>query len=213
MKNLHTIAVIGGTGKAGSYLTRLLAETETPSKILVRDPKKITNQSFLEYIQGDVSHYNSVLQLLSGCQTVISCLGLGKPASDPAIFSTATKHILEAMKTSGISRYIVLAGLNVDTPADKKSERNQLATQWMKANYPLACEHRQQEYRLLAQSGINYTLVRVPLIEQTDVQQEVITDLYDCKGEGIYAASLARFLLGQVTDHRFLRKAPFVWNH
>lgn len=212
MKNQHTVAVIGGTGKAGTYLTRLLAQEKIPSKILVRDLEKVSRQPFVEYVAGDVSQYHSILQLLSGCQTVISCLGLGNPASDPSIFSTSSRHIVTAMNTYGINRYIVLAGLNVDTPSDKKSERSQLATQWMKSHFPLACKYRQQEYQLLSGSGIDFTLVRVPLIEQSDKEEEVRTDLYDCKGERIYAASLARFLLNQVTDIQFLKKAPFVWN-
>ncbi len=148
--------------------------------------------------------------LAENCHAVISTLGLGQPNSEPTIFSTSTKNVLRAMAEHPISRYIVTTGLNVDTPFDKKGPKTRMATDWMRANYPKSTSDKQSEYNLLVSSEVNWTLIRLPLIELTDDEKKILVSLEDCPGEKIGAGSLANFLIDQLSDQRFIEKAPFV---
>lgn len=159
-----------------------------------------------------MNDYDAVLQLLEGCDAVISTLGLGIPASEPSIFTTATNHVLEAMAETGISRYLVTTGLNVDTPFDRKGTKSQMATDWMRANYPISTLNKQEEYEILLASEVNWTLVRLPMIEQTDEVGEINVSLEDCPGDKISATNLASFLIEQLTDTTYSQKAPFIAN-
>ncbi len=48
-----------------------------------------------------------------------------------------------------IRRYLLVAGINIDTPFDKKSAQTLAATDWMKANFPSIQEDRQKAYSAL----------------------------------------------------------------
>jgi putative NADH-flavin reductase len=213
MEQIKKIAVIGGTGKSGKYLVKQLLHYNFHVKILIRNPERFQIQnSQVEVVIGDVIEYKNVLDLVKECQVVISALGLGLPPSDPDIFVLATRNILRAMNEAGVRRYILLTGLNVDVPSDKKGPKSKAATNWMYANYPRSTTARQQEFTILSESHIDWTLVRLPLIEQTDSDVEISVSLEDCPGDKISATSLANFLVAQIMDDAFINKAPFVAN-
>jgi putative NADH-flavin reductase len=213
MEKSIKIAVIGGTGKSGKYLVHQLLNQGFTGKLLVRNPERFQLQSpLIEVIHGNVNQYDTVFQLIEGCQAVISTLGLGQPNSETSIFSQSTKNVLRAMEACKVSRYIVITGLNVDTPFDQKSAKTQFATDWMKTNYPLTTADKQLEYKILSNSNMDWTLVRLPLIEQTDERREVLVNLQDCPGDKISATDLTIFLTEQVTDKTYLKQSPFLAN-
>lgn len=211
MKYPLKIAVIGGTGKSGKYLIEQLLDRNFSLKLLIRNPSQFSCRSpLVEIISGDVRDYAAVATLLKGCRAVVSTLG--QPRGEAPVFSQATRHVLRAMQEHGIQRYILTTGLNVDAPSDQKSSWTRAATDWMKANYPDTTADKQREYELLAKSDANWTLLRLPLIELTDTKNEVTVSLEDCPGEKVSATSLAYFLVGQLSDEQYRRKAPFVAN-
>lgn len=213
MKSNIKIAVIGGTGKSGKYLIKQLLNKGFHLKALVRNPENFTvDTPLVEVIEGDAADYKTVLKLLEGCNAIISALGLGIPPSEKNIFSTATNNILRAMEHYGLKRYIVITGLNVDTPFDNKSPKTRFATDWMYTNYPLITEDKQLEYSILSKNSMDWTLVRLPMIDQTDTEHEIQVNMEDCPGDAISSTSLALFLIHQLTDDSYIRKSPFIAN-
>jgi putative NADH-flavin reductase len=213
MKSNIKTAVIGGTGKAGKYLIKQLISQGFQLKALIRNPENfIISNPLVEVIQGDAADYSAILELLKGCDAIISTLGLGIPASEKNIFSTATTNILRAMQHYNINRYIVITGLNVDTPLDNKSPKMKFATDWMYTNYPLTTRDKQLEYSILADSTVDWTLVRLPMIEQTDTECEIQINMEDCPGDAISATALAVFLIHQLSDDHYIQKSPFIAN-
>lgn len=213
MKQNIKIAVIGGTGKSGKYLVKQLIEQGFQIKILLRNPDNFQFKNTLaETVIGNVADYESVYSLLKDCQAVISTLGMGIPASEPTIFCQASQNVIQAMNSLNINRYIVTTGLNVDTPLDKKSPKVVFATDWMKKNFSISTANKQSEYELLRVSTIDWTLVRLPLIELTDERFEINVSLEDCLGDKISAIDLAHFLISQLFDRTFVKKSPFISN-
>ena len=211
MEQITTIAVIGGTGKSGKYLVNELLRQGFNIKLLLRNPEILQiKNSLVETVKGDARDYDAVHILLTGCSALISTLG--QPKGEKSIFSDATKNVLRAMKECGINRYVLTTGLNVDTPFDKKSEIVKYGTEWMKTNYPETTLDKQIEYELLSKSTIDWTLVRLPIIELTDERKEINVNPEDCPGDKISATSLAEFLIQQLKDENYLKKAPFVAN-
>jgi putative NADH-flavin reductase len=209
MQNNQPIAVIGGTGKSGKYLVRQLLSRGQAFKLLVRDAKKFTIHSpLIELVEGDARQHAAVDSLIRGCSAVISTLG--QPKGESPIFTAGTSNVLRAMQEYGVKRYILTTGLNVDTPFDKKGARTSAATEWMKANYSATTADKQQEYALLAESDVEWTLVRLPLIELTEKTGEVAISLEDCPGEKISSTDLANFLIAQLMETLYWRKSPFI---
>ncbi|SFB40775.1 NAD(P)-dependent oxidoreductase [Algoriphagus aquimarinus] len=213
MQNFNKIAVIGGTGKSGVYLVKELLRQNFKIKVLIRNPEKIPPaHPNMEVIIGDVLDKNALHELISGCGGLISTLGAGIPFSEPTIFTMATKLILEVLEMTKISRYIVVTGLNVDTEFDQKGVATKAATDWMYTNYPVSTKDRQLEYELLCASKLDWTLVRLPLIGQTDEAPEISVSLTDCPGQHISATSLAKFLIAALQNVSHVKEAPFIAN-
>lgn len=203
--------MLGGTGKSGQYLVRHLINNGYSIRMLLRIPEKMQIQSdHIELVQGDARDTKAVYSLLEGCNYVISTLG--QPRGEASIFSDATQNVIWAMKELKIKRYILITGISVDTPIDNKGVYAAAASAWMRANYPETTADKQFEWELLSASDLDWTLIRLPLIEFTDVKTEIKLSLEDCPGEKISATSLACFIVDQLDDPVFLRKAPFITN-
>lgn len=211
MKQAIKIAVIGGTGKSGKYLVKQLIKRGFDFKMILRNPEKfqIENPS-VEVVQGDARNYESILALVQGCDVVLSTLG--QPVGEPSIFSDATKNVIKAMNACGIKRYIVTTGLNVDAPGDNKSPQTRFATDWMKNNYPKITADKQVELEILTESNLDWTLVRLPMIEQTDESGEIVVSLEDCPGDKISATNLGIFMIDQLKADTYIGKSPFIAN-
>ena len=218
MEKKIKIAVIGGGGRTGKYLVSQLLNQGFQLKLLLRNPENTSSNislenSNVEIIHGDVLDINAVRLLLSGCQAVISTVGQWK--DEPLVASLATANILKVMdenevKGFNLKRYILMAGLNVDTPFDRKSAETKMATEWMKTNFPEIHADRQKAYEILSGSNTDWTLVRVPYIEFTEERSKIGVNLEDSPGKKISAADIAGFLIGQLDDKTYIRKAPFI---
>ncbi len=204
------VAVIGGTGKAGRYLLQQLVSEGFKVRALTKNPGKVEETELVEKVTGDVTVYESVYNLVDGCDAVISTLGQTK--GENPVFSMAAKNIVRAMEALKIKRYIVLTGLTLDVQSDNKGFRTRMKSLVMKLLFRSIILDKQQEYKILQDSTLDWTIVRVPFIELTDNHKDTGTSLDDCKGSGISSTDLAKFLISQIEDKRFLRKAPFIWN-
>lgn len=203
------VAVIGGTGKAGKYIVKNLLAQGFSIKILLRYPEKFQISSpLIEIVKGDARDLLAIRQLLKDCQAIISAVG--QPVGEPSVFSQVTRNIIQVMHEYQMHRYVLITGLNVDTPFDQKSPKTKFGTDWMKTNYPLTTADKQVEYETLVESDIDWTLVRLPMIEQTDMINEIKIYLEDCPGDQISATDLALFLIKQLTDQKYIKKAPFI---
>jgi putative NADH-flavin reductase len=211
MEQKIKIAVLGGGGRTGKYLVTQLLSQGYNIKLLLRNPENFQLESpFIEIIKGDAIDAEAIRSLVQGCQAVISTVGQRK--DEPLVASQATMNILKAMTEYGIKRYILVAGLNVDTPFDKKSPETITATEWMKMTFPVIHADRQKTYSILSTSDVNWTLVRVPFIEFTDTKGETIVSLEDCRGNKISANDIATFVIEQLSDETYVKKSPFIAN-
>lgn len=214
------IAVLGGGGRTGKYLVNHLLNKGYRLKLLLRNLPEVTEthdqfsrnlkNPLVEIMKGDAVNFGDIHTLLKDCQAVVSTIG--QRPGEPMVASTATENVIKAMDAFDIRRYILVAGVNVETPFDKKSEQTKAATQWMKATFPLIHEDRAKAYDLLVQSSIDWTLVRLPVIVYTDQHYPVGRDLEDCGGEKISTADIAVFIEEQLTEKSYVKKAPFLYN-
>lgn len=210
MKRIQKIAVIGGGGRTGQYLVNQLIEKGFSLKLLLRHPEQFTIQSHLiEIVHGDVLNPEAVGILLQGCDAVLCTAG--QRQDEPLVASQASINVLNAIGDRSV-RYVVLAGLNVDTPTDRKSEETAKATEWMRSTFPAIHNDRQKSYAILAESDAEWIMVRVPYIEFDGNRAEVKVSATDSPGARIDAADIAGFMIDQLTDDTWLRKAPFISN-
>ncbi|HEX2919599.1 MAG TPA: NAD(P)H-binding protein [Bacteroidales bacterium] len=204
------IAVIGGTGKAGKYLIKELLSQGFRIRALMRNPEKLELHPLLEKVKGDVRDYESIYNLINGCDVVISTLGQRK--GEEPVFSVSAKNIIKAMSALQVKRYIVLTGLTLDISSDRKRIANKMRSQTMKLFFGKIIHDKEKEYKIIEESSLDWTVVRVPFIGLSDERKDVKSSLTDCDGRIISSASLALFLIDQIEDRNYIRKAPFIWD-
>lgn len=210
MKKIQKVAVIGGGGRTGQYLINQLIEKGYSLKVLLRHPEDFTIRSPLfEILRGNVLDEGVVKALVEDCDAVLSTVGQRK--GEPLVASQASVNVLNAIRDRPV-RYVLLAGLNVDTPTDQKAKETVKATEWMQATFPSIHEDRQKSYSILAESNAEWIMVRVPYIEFNGNRAEVRVSATDSPGSKIDAADIAGFMIDQLTDDTWLRKAPFISN-
>lgn len=211
MNQYTKIAILGGGGKTGKFLVNQLVRQGYQLKLLLRHPENFKIESpLIEIIKGDAVDEKSIQLLLKDCEAVISTVG--QRLGEPLVPSQACVHVLKSMTTFKIRRYIRLAGLNLDTPFDNKGEKTRMGTEYMKTHYPVIHVDIQKMYGILSASDVDWTVVRVPLIEFAASKGKLIVDLEDCKGDHISAADIATFLIEQLSDDTYFKKAPFLAN-
>ena len=203
------VALIGATGKVGKPLLNQLLAQGYRVKSLIRKPQSysITHPS-MEIVTGDIKDLETAIELVRGCDAVISVIGQLK--DEPLISSLSASNLIHAMNLEQISRYIFLTGLTLDMPGDEKSAANQQGSAWMKQTFPVVVADKEKAVELLQQSNIDWTIVRLPWIEETEEKKQLLVDLQDCLGEKVSTTGLATFLIEQLSDPTFIRKAPFV---
>lgn len=95
------IALIGATGNVGSRILAELARRGHAVTAIVRHPEKVPAQPNVEARRGDASDAKALPALLAGHDAVISSVRFA--ASDP-------RKLIEAVRASGVNRYIVVGG-------------------------------------------------------------------------------------------------------
>lgn len=209
MKNISKVAVLGGGGRTGKYLVNQLLEQGFRVKLLLRNPDhfKSTNPN-IEIVLGDAVDEVAVDLLIKDCQAIISTVG--QRLGEPMVASQATKNVLKAINIYGVRRYLLLAGLNIDTPFDKKSIKTLMATDWMRTNFPEIQTDRQLAYNLLVESNVDWTQVRVPLIVFSQDSSEIKVNLEDCLGDKITALDISKFIIQEMVVSNYNRQSPFI---
>ncbi len=203
------VALLGATGKAGQYILTSLLNKGYSVKALIRRPDTYTvSHPLLEIVQGDVKDFETTQVLIKDCGVVVAAIGPRK--DEPLISSLSTMYILRSMEENGIKRFITLAGLNLDAPGDRKSEATKTKSDWMRQNFPDAVADRQKAFELLCQSNADWTMLRLPWIEQTAERCGLLINLFDSPGEKISTTDLADFVVGQIGDRTYAEKAPFL---
>ncbi|MDR0232730.1 MAG: SDR family oxidoreductase [Dysgonamonadaceae bacterium] len=210
-QKLGKIAVIGGTGKAGCPLVKQILKRGYSIRMLVRNPEKVTvKDENVEIIKGDARNLESIQALLEGCDAVLSTLG--QPKGESPIFSTATSHVLNTMKEKEIKRYILVTGMGINVPGDKKGFKDKLMSKIMKMMFPAIILDKQKEYEILSKSNLDWTLVRLPLIVEEPSTGNIKIHNEHVPGKKISSEDLADFLTNQITATGNIRKTPFIAN-
>lgn len=104
------IAIIGATGFVGSKITAELASRNHEITAISRNEKKYDMQN-VKYVAVDIFNTQELAQILKGHDAIVSAYNSGW--TNPNIyddFIAGSKAIQEAVKLSGVKRFITIGG-------------------------------------------------------------------------------------------------------
>ncbi len=192
------VAVIGTTGNIGSTIIKELSKQNIPTRCLLRHeisdvPIKdnpstsdevaayLASLNNVEMIKGDVTDPSSIRELIKGCDVVMAMQGPPKPnpllsiipflsdqnaPSHPFMINyIGIKNIIEAVReTPSVGRIVRISGSGEKPFSPFTILLNMLGNMAKGWNY--------EGEQLLRQSGLDYTIVRPGLLQDSTVYTE-----------------------------------------
>ena len=145
------VALFGGTGFVGSYITRELVREGFTPKVLVQSGSLSKINSPCEVVKGDIQNKNAILETMQGAEAVIYTIGIirefpKKGVTFKELHLNGLKRCLEIALKIGVKRFILMSanGVRPDGTAYQR-------TKW-------------QADEALKESGLNWTIFRPSLI-------------------------------------------------
>ena len=200
------VIVFGGTGTVGRLVVEQAVEQGHEVTLLTRDRARVgPPPARVHVVEGDVFDARAIAPVIAGHDAVVVTLGGGRKGG---VRARGTAAIIEAMRATGARRLVVQSLIGVG------DSREQLNFFWKRLMFGLLlrgafADHVQQE-RLTRASGLDWTIVRPGSF--TDGPR---TGSYR-RGFGpqektslkVSRADVAEFVVEQLTDDTWLRKAP-----
>jgi uncharacterized protein YbjT (DUF2867 family) len=109
------ILVTGGTGFVGPKIVHELRAEDRPVRCLVRNPDRAHALASwgCELAQGDVTDPESIGRAVEGCEVVVHLVAIiqGKPEQFERVMVQGTRNVVEAAKTAGTRRFVLMSAL------------------------------------------------------------------------------------------------------
>lgn len=206
------LLIIGGTGGTGKELIKQALEQGHSLTALVRNPEKIkTAHPNLSLIKGNVLDPDKVQEAVTGQDAVLSALGHKRFFIKTRILSEGTKNIIDAMEKQNVMRFICITSLGIN------DSRFKLGLYYTLFVIPVIVFFyfwdKSKQEKLIQSSSLDWTIVRPGQLfdgkkrgmykHGTNVGNYILTKL-------ISRADVAHFILSQLSDTSYLRKAPGV---
>ena len=117
VRKISRVAVFGGTGYLGSWITKHLVAEGARVRVCARNQLKATANPTVEYVAADIRNASSVSDVLDGCDAAINAVGLyveHGAETFAAVHETGAAHVARACAASGIQKVIHLSGIGAD---------------------------------------------------------------------------------------------------
>jgi uncharacterized protein YbjT (DUF2867 family) len=205
------VLVLGATGGTGREIVREARESGHSVVALVRSKVKADGLLGAEIVEGDARDTDAVARALVGCQGVISSLGTPmSPFREVTLLSTATRALVDEMARQNVRRLVCITGLGAG------DSRGHGGFMFDRLILPLFLRKvyadKDRQETIVRSSAAEWVLVRPTVLNDQPARGSVraVTDLSGIHGGTIARADVARFVVDQLTDDQWLRRAPLI---
>ena len=199
------LIIFGATGGTGQQVvTQALAQGHSVT-VFVRRPEAVTTQhANLTVVQGDITDAAVVAGAVAGHEVVLSALGT---RGGPSALVEGTRNILEALKAHGVQRSIWVSSFGAGDSLQQMSWLSQ--TLIVIGFLRKAIQEKNAQEQIIMASDGDWIIAR-----PGGLTDGPLTGTYRVTGPGdqvgrpsISRADVADFMLKNMTDDRYVRKA------
>ncbi|WP_433695428.1 SDR family oxidoreductase [Paraburkholderia phenoliruptrix] len=217
MAEKKIIALFGATGPTGRHIIEEALKHGYNLSVYTRDAKKLASfVGRVEIVVGDLQDHSAIAKCVQGAYAVISALGPNglKVQGDKPIMRGLT-NIIAAMKQAGIRRLIQISTAAYRDPKDGFAFKPHAFALLFKLIARKGYEDIKATGELVANSDLDWTLVRIPNLKDGPADGSMDVGWYGKAklSMKLSRGNLAKFLVDQVTDRKFVRAAPGIANH
>lgn len=214
------LLVLGGSGRTGTHVLRQAVERDHTVRALVRDPSTVTAPRGVEIVRGTPSSIDDLRRAIEGAQAVAVALNnarasdnpWARPTSPPAFMTDAVRRTLAVMQQHGISRIGIVSALGV---GDSWPTVNPLFKAIVKASN---IRHGYRDHNgvdeLVRATDLDWTLVRPVALTDKPPSGPLRAAEAGTQRPGLTVSrsEVARFLLDELEQSTWTRRAPLIWN-
>lgn len=204
------LTIFGATGGIGSTTLRQALDAGHEVTAFVRDPARLTmRHELLSTVEGELARPADVEKALAGADAVVCALG-SRELRATTVRSEGTAAIVEAMRRTGVKRFVVVSAMGVGESWAQLSRINRLIfALFLKAARD---DHEAQE-RIVKSSGLDWTIVRPSaLTDEPGTTVYEAAEQAQAKTSKIPRADVAHFILRALADKTFVGRAITVTN-
>jgi putative NADH-flavin reductase len=204
------LAIFGSTGRTGTLITRQALGEGHQLKVLVRQPEKLGSiASQLTVVSGDIKDYSAVEAVVADSDVVMSTLSKWGQREDTLTRGIA--NITEAMRRHGVRRIVTLTGAGMLVPEDQFTFNNRLMNFVVRVAAPGVYQDAWQHYQILADSGLDWTVVRTPVMTKRPPRRNYRSGYLNMGLlDRVSYSDVADFMLKLATSNQYLRQAPII---
>lgn len=217
MAGKKNIALFGATGPTGRHIIEEALTQGYNLSVYTRDAKKLASSAGrVEIVVGDLQDQSAIARCVQGADAVISALGpnsLKVRGGKPVMHGLT--NIIAAMKHAGGRRLIQISTAAYRDPKDGFAFKPHSFALLFKVIARSGYEDIKATGELVANSDMDWTLVRIPNLKDGPADGHVDVGWYGKTrlSTKLSRGNLAKFLVDQVTDRKFVRAAPGIANH
>jgi putative NADH-flavin reductase len=208
------ILIMGASKGIGLETTRQALDAGHDVRAFARSAAGIRiSNSKLEKVRGDALKAADVEAGLRGIDVVIQTLGVGftdlfRPVH---LFSDATRLLIAAMRAQNVKRLICVTGFGAGDSRASVSPLQRLPFQIV---FGRAYDDKSLQERLIKDSGLDWTIARPGVLTGGPLTRryKVLAEPSQWRNGIISRADVADFLVRQIMDGKYIRKAPVLVN-
>jgi len=211
------IALFGATGPTGRFVIEEALRRGHSLSVYTRDARKL--QAFdgqIDIVVGNLQDKSAIAKCLHGSDAVISALGPNSLKVDgerPVMHGLS--EIIAAMQRLNVRRLIQISTAAYRDPKDGFAFNVRAFALLFRLIARKGVEDIRATAELIAQSDLEWTLVRIPNLRDGPATGAIDTGWYGKTklGMKLSRGNLATFLVDQVSEVRFIRAAPGIADH
>jgi len=208
------VLIIGASKGIGLETTRQALDAGHDVRALARSATAIAiSNPSLEKMRGNALKTEDVKAALVGMDVVIQTLGvgLGELFRPVHLFSDATRVLIAAMKRQDIKRLICVTGFGA---GDSRASISCLQRLPFQIVFGRAYDDKSLQEQLIKESELDWTIARPGVLTSgpRTGQYQILSESSQWRNGIISRADVAEFLVRQIGDQTYIRKAPVLIN-
>ena len=208
------VLIIGASKGIGLETTRQALDAGHDVRALARSATAIAiSNPSLEKMRGNALKTVDVEAALVGVDVVIQTLGvgLGELLRPVHLFSDATRKLIQAMKIQGVKRLICVTGFGA---GDSRASISCLQRLPFQIVFARAYDDKSLQEQLIKESELDWTIARPGVLTSgpRTGHYQILSEASQWRNGIISRADVAEFLVRQIGDQTYIRKAPVLIN-
>lgn len=205
------VTIFGAGGGIGRHVVEQARAAGHELTLVTRDASTLqASGPGVRVLEGDVRGAGLVAAAVDGVDAVINTLGPTSNTADQVeLVESFTRSLVQSMQAARVRRLVTLSGAAVNLHGERKGTGDRLASAVVRIFASNVLRAKQREYEVIAESDLDWVAVRPPRVSDDPARGDYrVGDLALGPRSRIGKADLAAFIVSQLTDDTYLRKAP-----